>query len=137
MANWNKVTAKQFGAIKTLLRGGATKAEAAVYLDVSPGTVSRIEKAETFEEYQQMIAEKTLAKSRVAAVKAKEAEKETAAKEEEKPREVIKEVHTNVTIQATHYMMEELRTANKLLGQISAKLAYIVEDLYGAGKKEG
>lgn len=137
MANWNKVTAKQFAAIKMLLRGGATQAEAAEYLNISPGTVFRVGKAETFEEYQQIVTEKTLAQKRVAAVKAKEAEKETAAKEEEKPREVIKEIHTNVTIQATHYMMEELRTANKLLGQISAKLAYIVEDLYGSGKKEG
>lgn len=135
MANWNKLTAGQFKAIKTILKGGATQREAAEYMSVSQNTVFWISKAETYEEYEHIQAERKLTRKQVAAIKAKEAEK---AKEEEKPAApapVVKEIHQTVTIQATHYMMQEMQKANKLLEQISAKLAYIVEDLYGTGKK--
>jgi hypothetical protein len=132
MANWNKLTAGQFKAIKTLLRGGATQKEAAEYMQVSTNTAFWVNKAETFEEYQQIIAESHLAQKRVAAMKAKE-----TAKAEEKPQEIVKEVRQSVTIQATHYMMQKLDETNALLKLISEKLAFIVDDLYGTGKKEG
>ena len=40
-------------------------------------------------------------------------------------------VEHRVTVEATHYMMEELKEHTKLLKLISNKLAVIVEDLYG------
>ena len=138
MANWNKLTEGQFKAIKTLLRGGATQKEAAEYMQVSPNTAFWVSKAETFEEYQHMNAERHLERKQVAAIKAKETEKTAAQETPEQPAAPqVVEYRQNVTIQATHYMMQKLEETNNLLKIISNKLAYIVEDLYGTGKKEG
>jgi transposase-like protein len=124
MANWNQLTESKFKAIKTLLKGGATQKEAAEYMKVSPNTAFWVNKAETFEEYVQINASRHLEKRQVAAIKAKEANKETPAPQ-------VVEYRQNVTIQATHYMMQKLEETNALLKQISNKLACIVEDLYG------
>jgi transposase-like protein len=124
MANWNQLTESKFKAIKTLLKGGATQKEAAEYMKVSPNTAFWVNKAETFEEYVQINASRHLEKRQVAAIKAKEANKETPAPQ-------VVEYRQNVTIQATHYMMQKLDETNALLKQISNKLACIVEDLYG------
>lgn len=124
MANWNQLTESKFKAIKTLLKGGATQKEAAEYMKVSPNTAFWVNKAETFEEYVQINTSRHLEKRQVAAIKAKEANKETPAPQ-------VIEYRQNVTIQATHYMMQKLDETNALLKQISNKLACIVEDLYG------
>jgi transposase-like protein len=124
MANWNQLTESKFKAIKTLLKGGATQKEAAEYMKVSPNTAFWVNKAETFEEYVQINASRHLEKRQVAAIKAKEDNKETPAPQ-------VVEYRQNVTIQATHYMMQKLEETNALLKQISNKLACIVEDLYG------
>lgn len=144
MANWNKLTENQFNAIKILLRGGATQQEAAEYMQVHVNTVNFINKAETFEEYQHIQAERQLSRNRqVAAMKAREAAQAAAkvgavpASTLAQPAEVVKEVRQTVTVQATHYMMQEMQKTNELLKQISSKLAFIVEDLYGTGKKDG
>ena len=48
----------------------------------------------------------------------------------EAKQETVKVVHEqSVTIQATHYMMEELRRTNELLTLISNKLAFVVDQL--------
>ena len=124
MANWNQLTESKFKAIKTLLKGGATQKEAAEYMKVSANTAFWVNKAETFEEYVQINASRHLEKRQVAAIKAKKANKETTAPQ-------VVEYRQNVTIQATHYMMQKLDETNALLKQISNKLACIVEDLYG------
>lgn len=134
MANWNKLTAGQFMAIKTLLKGGASQKEAAEYMQVSTATTSLVARAETFEEYLHNQAERQLNRKQVAAIKIKETEKEKA---EEKPVPQVIEHRQTVTIQATHYMMQELQKMNETLSLISRKLAFIVDDLYGTGKKEG
>jgi hypothetical protein len=139
MANWNKLTERQFNAIKSLLKGGASQKEAAEYMQVSPNTAYWVDKAENFEEYLQIKAEKQLSnKRRIAAIKAQEkAQEKPEEKQEEKPHE-IKEIRQTVTIQATHYMTEEMRKTNELLTLISRKLAFIVDELCGTGaKKEG
>lgn len=134
MANWNKLTAGQFKAIKTLLKGGASQKEAAEYMQVSTATTNLVARAETFEEYLHNQAERQLTRKQVAAIKVKETEKEKA---EEKPAPQVIEHRQTVTIQATHYMMQELQKMNETLSLISRKLAFIVDDLYGTGKKEG
>ena len=134
MANWNKLTERQFNAIKILLKGGATQKEAAEYMQVSPNTAYWVDKAENYEEYLQIQAERALKQKKVAAIKAQEKPQE---KPEEKPHDV-KEIRQTVTIQATHYMTEEMRKTNELLTLISRKLAFIVDELCGTGaKKEG
>lgn len=144
MANWNKLTENQFNAIKILLKGGATQQEAAEYMQIHVNTVNFINKAETFEEYQHIQAERQLSRNRqVAAMKARDAAQAAAnvgavpASTLAQPAEVVKEVRQTVTVQSTHYMMQEMQKTNELLKQISAKLAFIVEDLYGTGKKDG
>lgn len=142
MATANRLTESKYNAIKIILHGGATNMEAAKYMQVSTATVCRVKASETFEEYKNTVAEKTLA-----ARKARENERkaQSVAKEPEKPAQIkqeapatqVVEYRQNVTIQATHFMMQELQKTNEYLKQISAKLAYIVEDLYGTGKKEG
>lgn len=118
-------------------------------MQVSANTVFWISKAETFEEYQTIKAEKELKKKQAVAAKKQAEEKAKTAQaaqvaqaaptpaEEPKPQtqEVVKEIRQTVTVQATHYMMQELQKTNELLKSISVKLGYIVEDLYG--KKEG
>ena len=133
MANWNKLTEKQFNAIKLLLNGGATQGEAAEYMQLSAGTVCLVNKAESFEEYLQIKTEQQLSnKRRVAAIKGQE-------KPQEKPQTPATQVMnpTVVRIEATHYMMQELQKTNELLTLISRKLGAIVDDLYGTGTKEG
>lgn len=130
MANWNKLTERQFSAIKTLLKGGASQTEAAEYMQVSPNTAYWVSKSETYEEYQHSRVERDLTRKQVAAIKAKESEPQ-------KPQEVIKEVRQTVTIQATHFMMQELQKTNNLLTLISNKLGFIVDELCGTVKKDG
>ena len=138
MANWNKLTERQFNAIKTLLKGGATQKEAAEYMQVSPNTAYWIDKAETFEEYLQIKAEKQLSnKKRVAAIKAKEKAQEKAQEAPQTAASQVIEHRQTVTVQATWAMMQEMQKTNKLLELISNKLAYIVDELCGTKAKEG
>ena len=116
------VTPEGFRHIKLLLAGGATPEEIQKLLGYSRSTVMRIKRSETYDDYKGLQADYK------ANEKAAEAKKE-AEKEPEKPKEEPKPVVHNVTIQATHYMMEELRKQNELLTLISNKLAFIVEAL--------
>lgn len=134
MANWNKLTAGQFKAIKTLLRGCATQKEAAEYMQVSSTTAFYVEKAESFEEYMQIQAERELKRKQVAATKAKGEPKEITP---QTPATQVIEHRQTVTVQATWAMMQEMQKTNELLKLISNKLAFIVDELCGTGTKEG
>ena len=114
-------------AVKLLIENGANNTEVSKYLKVSADVVSMIRKSETYEEYQNFMYE-YLQKLKNRAIKAKGTETKT-----DKPEEVIKEIRQTVTIQATHYMEEQLKKTNELLTGISAKLAAIIDDLYGTG----
>ena len=140
MANWNKLTERQFSAIKMLLKGGATQKEAAEYMQVSHNTAYLVDKAESFEEYLHMQAEMVLKRKQVAAIKAKG---EPQEKPQEKPQEIkeqtpatqVIEHRQTVTVQATWAMTQEMQKTNKLLELISNKLAFIVDELCGTAKK--
>ena len=158
MATHNKMTETKYNAIKLILQGGASTAEAAKYMQVSDATVYRIKSSETFEEYTQMMAAQTLAwKKKRAAIKAKEkaaaehAAAEHAAKAAENRRTipaeflpqpapqitpaVPQEVKHTVQVQATRFMEEQMRKQTELLTIICNKLGVIIDDLYGT--KEG
>lgn len=138
MAYQKKVTQSKFNAVKTLLKGGATVREVMEFLELSDNTVYMIKQAETLVEYENMIAEKALRDKQRAAIKAKEREQaaQPQAQPQDKPVEVVKEVRQTVTVQATHFMMEEMRKTNELLTCISAKLAFIVDELCGTPQKK-
>jgi len=141
MANYNKLTESKFKAIKILLQGGATYEETAEYMQVGTSCVYKVKCAESWEDYLQANAARAIAdkkkREKEAAAKVGAVPAATLAKAEEKPVEVVKEVRQNVTIQATHYMMQEMQKTNELLKLISNKLGAIIDDLYGTGKKEG
>ena len=140
MAQYNKMTESKFKAVKILLNGGATYKEASEYMQVAESTVYRIKCAESWEDFLNGNAARVLAAKEAK----KKANKETAAKvaakvgavpasqlpQPEAKQETVKVVHEqSVTIQATHYMIEELRRTNELLTLISNKLAFVVDQL--------
>ena len=149
MAKYNKMTEAKYNAIKLILQGGASYAEAAKYMQVSEVTVGRIKGSESFAEYSNMMAAQTLEwKKRRAAERAAKA----AEKPQEKPHGVdpgkvvpqvqevrqavqAQEITHTVQVQATRFMEEQMRQQTELLKQISNKLAVIIDDLYGTGAK--
>ena len=129
MANYNKITEKQYDAIKILLKGGASQLEAAEYMHVSSNTAWRIANTEDYAEYQQILAQKTLAyKKKMAAFHAKEVEQ----KQEQAKPPVVEDI-TKVSGMVGNYQMnrviELLKAQNETLTLISNKLAFIVDEL--------
>ena len=57
MAKYNKMTETKYNAIKLILEGGASYAEAAKYMQVSEATVGRVKSSESFEEYNAMMTD--------------------------------------------------------------------------------
>lgn len=137
MANRNnhnvKVTESVYKAVKTLIAGGASIKECSEYMHLSSQTVSIIKNSETYEEYKHKIYV-TSGGYRKKMEAAEKAKKEAEAKElpaqkliYDKP--TATEKQTTVVVQATHYMMEELKQMNETLKCISNKLAFIVDEL--------
>lgn len=141
MAGKMKVTKGIFEAIKMLTKGGASIDECTEYMGVSHATVSRIRAAENYEDFMQSRRLAAIAVKRERELKEQQ---EQQKKEREKPAEKpveqpaqisqpvqpqVIEHRQTVTVQATHFMMEEMRQQNELLKAISNKLAYIVEQL--------
>ena len=137
-----QITKSIFDCVKFLTKGGATIDECSNYLKIGKSTVSRIRQADTYEEYKSAAkaafygyakgainkeAEKKLEEEQKKQEELKRQEEEEAKKQiaAQKPQPVIQ----TVQVQATHYMMEELREMNKILSLISSKLAFIVEQL--------
>ena len=146
-----EITKNIFDAVKLLTKGGATIDECANYLKIGKSTVSRIRGAESYEEYKAAAkaafygyhkaqmkadAEQKMAEEQKKQEELKQKEELKQQEEEElkkrlesspiKPVESV--VHT-VQVQATHYMMEELRKMNQTLTLISNKIAFIVDQL--------
>ena len=122
-----KIDEKTYNCVKIMLRGGAPHKEIEEYLQVSRATIGRIKSSESFEDYKQIMAAMAI-HFREKAKQEKEPEP-PEPEEQPKPEPQVIEHRQTVTIQATHYMMEELRRNNELLVQISAKLAFIVDEL--------
>lgn len=140
-----KITKSIYDCVKLLTKGGATIKECADYLKIGESTVSRIRQSESYEDY------KSAAKAAFFGYSKKKAEQEEQKKveDEQKKQEELKKQEENelknrlnaspfqpvqpvvqtVQVQATHYMMEELRKMNQTLTLISNKLAFIVEQL--------
>lgn len=135
MASYVKMTESLFIAIKSLLDAGAKYSEVKKFYGVSDNTCKRVREADSFAEYKQIIA----------AISAKQIEQKKARKLKElqpvaekvgavpaseiPPTPQVVEHKQSVTIQATHYMMQEMQETNRLLKEISNKLAFIVEQL--------
>jgi hypothetical protein len=114
MAYTKKVTEKVFNAVKAMLKGGATYAEISETVGIAPSTVYIIKKSASFEEYVGIQRRPNIVE----------------AKSNEQNKQEVSNP-TVVKVEATHYMMQELQKTNELLKGISAKLAFIVDELTG------
>ena len=126
-----KVTKGLFDAVKLLFENGANNTEVARFMKLAPRTVSLIREAETYEEYKAIQYERDQKYKQASAMKAKEAAKKAENEPKHEPVTQIVEHRQTVTVQATHYMMEEMKKTNEMLTLISNKLAFIVDELCG------
>lgn len=145
------VDQKMFDCVKILLQSGATRAEIEKYTGLGHTAIYRISVSETFNDYRNLLAAIALeyrekkekkaaekAAEKAAAEKKPEPEPEPAPEPEkpaEQPAQVV-EHRQNITIQATYYVSQKLDRIEELLKTISAKLACIIDDLYGTGPKK-
>ena len=117
----NSITKKTFDDCHTLVdTANLSCTKAAQILGLSISAVSRVVKCSTYEEY----------------VEAARNGYAPLSKANKEARNSVTN-QTTVTIQANHYMMEELRKTNEYLRLISNKLAYIVEELTGKSEDGG
>ncbi|MER2056244.1 MAG: hypothetical protein ABTB30_13255 [Clostridia bacterium] len=133
-----KMTDKLFRAVKIMIAGGATSTEISEYFNISLSSISRVRQAESFEEYRVMQAA-TYGKRKPAKTQdaSKQSEVVIPAAPQNPPMQQpapaqqpqVVEHRQTVTIQATHYMMQEMKRTNELLELISRKMAYIVDQL--------
>ena len=133
-----KMTDKLFRAVKIMIAGGATSTEISEYFNVSLSSISRVRQAESFQEYRVMQAA-TYGKRKPAKTQdaPKQSEQLNPAAPQNPPMQQpapaqqpqVVEHRQTVTIQATHYMMQEMKRTNELLELISRKMAYIVDQL--------
>ena len=133
-----KMTDKLFRAVKIMIAGGATSTEISEYFNISLSSISRVRQAETFQEYRVMQAA-TYGKRKPAKTQdaPKQSEQLNPAAQQNPPMQQpapaqqpqVVEHRQTVTIQATHYMMQEMKRTNELLELISRKMAFIVDQL--------
>ena len=149
-----KLTEKIFRAVKIMTTGGATAHEISDCFGISITTVNRVRGAESIEEYRTMLAADYGKKKKGKAapvnpepVKAQVSQQMPATQlpqpqpqlqqspelqapqsQSPQPTQVIEHRQT-VTVQATHYMMQEMKKTNELLDLISRKLTFIVDSL--------
>lgn len=112
-----KIDERMFKAVKAMTASGSTIQDISEVAKISKTTISRIRKSLDFEDYQDEVARQ----ARIIAERKKR-------KEPAKADPVCQ--HT-VMVQVNQYVVEELRKQNELLTGISAKLAFIVDELCG------
>lgn len=118
------LTFQKYNAIRILLESGETIENIAATFGCKTETVKLVKRCDTYEQYKaEFNTVKFLGKQR---------RNETLQKQENRSGMNIGQIK----IEATHYMMEELKTMNNTLTLISRKLAFIVDELTGVGKKE-
>ena len=117
------LTFSKYNAIRILLESGETIDAIVKAFQCKKETVLLVKRCKTYEEYRQ---ESSALKAIAKAEKQKEKKQNTAT------------TNTNantgmnigqIKIEATHYMMEELKRGNELLTLISNKLTAIMEEL--------
>lgn len=115
------LTFQKYNAIRILLESGETVEVVAETFQCKQETVLLVKRCNTYDQYkQECISLKAMAKAR-------------AAKEKKKTENAGNTTGSmnigQIKIEATHYMMEELKRNNELLTLISNKLTAIMEEL--------
>lgn len=135
------VDQKMFDCVKILLQSQTPRAEIEKYTGLGHTAIYRISISETFTDYKNLLAAIALEirqkkEKKKAAEQKPEPQPEPEKTEPEKPEPQVIEHRQNVTVQTTYYVSQKLDAMTELLKTISAKLACIIDDLYGTGKKE-
>jgi len=125
-----KVNEGVFAAVKIALSNGKSLAEIGRFMDLTDGTVALIRDSGSLEEYR----EEMKRRSRECHEKARQ-KKEGVDNLPAVPNDGVKEIKTTVTVQATKFMEDKIAEGVDLLKGISAKLATIIDDLYGTNSK--
>lgn len=120
----------KFNAVKILLNGGASIEDTSSVMKLCRATINVIKRSKDYTEYR------TIRETYDSRKKENKAKKQAQTQAQEQKPETMPETPkainpTVIRVEATHYMMEELKKTNELLTAISAKLAAIVTDLYG------
>lgn len=125
------VDQKLYDAVKIMLDNGASVSETVKYMGISNYTIYSIKNTENFTEYKNFLVARSLERKKAkekSAVKETDAENALAEQKNSKPTQVV-EHRQNVTVQTTYYVSQKLDKLCELLTAISAKLAFIVEEL--------
>ena len=137
------VDQKMYDCVKILLNSGATYDEIEKYTKLGKTAIYRINHTENLTEYRNILAAMAIEAQKKKAEKKQEAkrpapepEKKPEPANEEPPAKVVEHKQT-VTVQTTYYVNQKLDRIEELLKTISAKLACIIDDLYGTGTKKG
>ena len=135
------VDQKMFDCVKILLQSQTPRAEIEKYTGLGHTAIYRISISETFADYKNLLAAIALEirqkkDKKKAAEQKPEPQPEPEKTEPEKPEPQVIEHRQNVTVQTTYYVSQKLDAMTELLKTISAKLAAIIDDLYGTGNKE-
>ena len=124
------VDKRMFDCVKQLLKAGSTWPEIEEYLGIGSTTISRIARSESWQDYLDQLAAISL---KARQTKAKKAAEKKQTEQEKQPEEnagsQVVEHRQSVTVQTTYYVSQKLDTMTELLKGISAKLAFIVEEL--------
>lgn len=135
----NVVDYKMFMCVKALLRSGETQKVIADYMQLGEATVGRINRAEDWDDYQNRKREaaffarqKTQKKPAQAPAPAPQPVPQVFSPvPTPEPQPQVVEHRTNVTLQTTHYVSQKMDELIKLMTGISAKLAFVVDELTG------
>ena len=98
-----------------------TQQEIGKQFGICGNTVWKINRTDSYEEYKEYQTEQSRKRTE---------QKKEKKRAEEKEVQIV-EHRQSITLVANQYMMEEMRNQTALLKTISAKLAFIVEELTG------
>ena len=138
------ITAETFACVKMLIAGGATRQEISKYLKIGVTTVNRIASADNYEEYKNILAAMNAQYHETYRAKRlhldtepvqQEEKPEPVKEEKQEPAPQVVEHRQSVTVQTTYYVNQKLDKIEEVLKLISAKLACIIDDLYGTQTK--
>lgn len=106
---YQKINEKTFNIIKGLIRSGMPSAAICDNMEISSKTLQKVNTAESFYEYGRMTSKP-----------------ENLFTADTPPiQKVVHEIQSNMKIDASHYLTEELRKIQELLREINGKLSVV------------
>lgn len=119
------ISMTKYNAIRMLIDSGASMDEITEMMRIAKSTVMAAQKAKNYRDFIDTVNSNTfiaIASQKKKKEQNEQNEQQILQREAEKP---------SVTLLANHYLMEEIRKQTELLKTISAKLAFIVDELTG------